>query len=206
MSRAKKAEKQEKPDMAICPCCGKPTVKKPIKVDSKIVDDYMASIITGVPFNHTFEMFDGKLALTVGAVPRDTSILLYRFGFLVEPFAITDTPVADLLGLVNAYHGIQKIVVNSSKGDKIYMPGTHIIEACKKLVEAWSGKDLTNAETKAEFIQAVQQLYIQLASTDVVSATPPAVITRVVNDFRALETIMLEAGFDENFWKGIELV
>lgn len=205
MPKAKNTTKAEKQEMAICPCCGKPTIKKPIKIDSKIVDDYMASIITGVPFSHTFEMFDGKLAITVGAVPRETSIILYRFGFLVEPFASTDTQVADLLGMVNAYCGIQKIVVESSKGNKIYMPGTHIIEACKRLVESWTGKDLTNAETKAAFIQDIQQSYLQLSANDVVSSTPPVVITRVINDFRALESIMLEAGFDENFWKGIEL-
>ena len=58
---------------------------------------------------------------------------------------------------------------------------------------------------KDAFLEDVKQIYKELSNTEILSSTPPSILTHVINDFRALETIMLEAGFDENFWKGIEL-
>lgn len=209
MPKAKKTKQQEeqpKEDMALCPCCGKPTIKKPIKVDSKIVDDYMASIITGVPFNHTFEMFDGKLRITVSSADREEGRVLYSFVFLVEPYSAEYSVLRDLLGVINAYCNITKITVSSmSNGDKIYFPAKHIVDTCKKLVEKWDGLDITEKGKKEELIEDAKNIYQAMISQDVLSSTPPMIIQRVSNDFRALETIMMEAGFDENFWKGIEL-
>lgn len=201
-------EKQEKkePEMAACPCCGQPTLKKPVKVDGKIVDDYLSSIMTGVPFNHMFSMFEGKLRITVSVANREEGRKLYRFVMLVEPFAKDYSSIQDLLGLVNTYCSISKIEVkDKNKDSHIYYPSQHVTEKCSELLDKWDFKNLHQNENMDAFLEDVKQIYKELSNTEILSSTPPSILTHVINDFRALETIMLEAGFDENFWKGIEL-
>ena len=200
-------DEEEKQKMATCPCCGQPTLKKPVKVDGKIVDDYLASIMTGVPFSHTFSMFDGKLRIVTAMADRDNGLKLYKFIFLVEPFTKDSSKVQDLLGLVNTYCSIKQIEIVGKDNTvaKIYYPAEHIYEVCGKLLDAWDHVDLRDEEKRKEFLQAIQGAYDELKSTEILSSTPPKVLTRIVGDFQALETIMLNAGFDENFWKGIEL-
>jgi len=200
-------DEEKKPEMAVCPCCGQQTLKKPVKVDGKIVDDYLASIMTGVPFSHTFSLFDGRLLITTAMADRDNGLKLYKFIFLVEPFSQESTSVQDLLGLVNTYCTIKQIEIvgPDDRINKLYYPAERIYAACGKLLEEWDHVNLNDEEKKKEFLEAVGKVYDELKPTEVISSTPPKVLTRIVNDFRALETIMLEAGFDENFWKGIEL-
>jgi len=199
-------DEEKKPENALCPCCGQPTLKKPVKVDGKIVDEYLASIMTGVPFSHTFRLFDGKLKITTTMADRDEGRSLWKFLQLVEPFSRTSAQVADLLGLVNTYCSIKKIeVTGKDKKARIYTPAKAVTDACIDFLETWQNKDLGEEATKNKFFDGVLDMYNKLKPTDVLSSTPPVVLTRVINDFRALEAIMLEAGFDENFWKGIEL-
>ena len=73
---------------AVCPCCGEKTLKRPVKVDGKIVDDYLASIMTGIPFSHTFNMFDGRLKITCGLSDRDTGLMFWRFIHFIEAAGI----------------------------------------------------------------------------------------------------------------------
>ena len=88
---------------------------------------------------------------------------------------------------------------------KTYHPAEHVYDACGKLLDDWALTDLSDVEKRKEFFQAAMDTYNVLKSTELLSSTPPKVLTRIINDFKALETIMLTAGFDENFWKGIEL-
>lgn len=198
-------EKKEEPKMATCPCCGQETIKRPVKVDGKIIDDYLASIMTGVPFSHTFPMFDGRLKITVSVADKQEGLVLYRFVFMTEPFAQESSTVRDFLGLVNTYCSIRKIIVTKGEDQNVYMPAEHVIEACRKIVDVWEKEDLAKEEKKAEFLQALQTAYNELIVPAVVSSTPMLILNRILTDFRTIESLLLEAGFDENFWKGIEL-
>ena len=198
-------EKKEEPKMATCPCCGQETIKRPVKVDGKIIDDYLSSIMTGVPFSHTFPLFDGRLKITAGVADKQEGLILYRFVFMTEPFGQESSLVRDFLGLVNTYCSIRKIVVTKGEDQNIYMPAEHILSACKKIVDTWENEDLKNEEKKAEFMQALQAAYNELIAPAVVSSTPMLILNRILTDFRTIESLLLEAGFDENFWKGIEL-
>lgn len=190
---------------AVCPCCGEKTLKRPVKVDGKIVDDYLASIMTGIPFSHTFNMFDGRLKITCGLSDRDTGLMFWRFIHFIEPHVGDATTVQDLLGLINSYCAVKRIeVTGSGNTNKMYTPSEILAAACRKFLDEWELVTLTD-ETKKEFLQAVSDLYARLKPTDVISSVPPTILKRVNDDFRALETIMLQAGFDENFWKGIKL-
>lgn len=206
MSEEPAAPAEEKDDnMPICPCCGKKMDKKPINLDSKVVDDYLASIMTGVPFSHTFELFNGRLTITVSALDKQEGLALYRFVLLVEPFGTTSTVIQDFLGIVNMYSFIRRIVVKKDDDQKVYIPAEHIFNECRKLVDIWEKEDLTNEEKKAEFLQKLQDVYNELTAPDILSSTPLIILNRALNDYKAVETLLLQAGFDENFWKGIEL-
>lgn len=189
----------------ICPCCGQETKSQPVKVDGKIVDDYLASIMTGEPFSHTFPLYDGKLKITMKAASREEGLKLYDFVLLVEPFAAESSQLRDLIGIVNAYCTVSKIVVKHDKEESIYMPSKHVIEECFKLVETYGKMDMHDEENKTKFLQDVQAAYNRLSSHEVLSSTPPAIMNRVGKNFKKLEATLLEAGFDENFWQGIEL-
>lgn len=191
---------------AVCPCCGQPTLMKPVKVDGKIVDDYLASILTGVPFSHTFGMFDGKLKVTLAVPGREEGIKLYSLIFLMEPYAGTSTVVKDFIGLVDMYFRIKQISVRSdTKEGKVYFPAKHVLAACDELGKKWENVDLHDEEKKAEFLADIKQKHTAVSATDIISATPTIILNKLLGDFSALEKIMLEAGFDENFWKGIKL-
>lgn len=197
---------EEKQENAICPCCGQPTLKKPVRIDGKIVDEYLAGIITGEPFSHTFEMFDGRLNITCSMTSRDDGLVFWRFLHFVEPYKSEATFIQDLLGLVSAYCGIKKIAVKGKDDTaKTYEPAEKILAECKLFLNEWETVPLADADKKHSFVEALGLLYDNLKQTDVTSSTPPVILSRVNSDFRALETVMLEAGFDENFWKGIEL-
>lgn len=197
---------EEKSKMVKCPCCGQETLKHPVKCDSAIVDDYLASILTGVPFKHTFHLFDGKLRITVSASDREEAMKLYRFVFMTESSNISsNNSVRDLLGIVNAYCSIQEIYVQAKEDAKTYFPAQHIVKICGALADKWEDEDLTTDENKTAFLDDLQKAYTSLSKPEILSSTPPMIITRVANDFRGIETILLEAGFDENFWQGIEL-
>jgi len=189
----------------ICPCCGQETPSQPVKVDGKVVDDYLASIMTGEPFNHTFPLYDGKLKITIKAASREEGLKLYDFVLLVEPFAADSSQLRDLIGIVNSYCMVSKIIVKHDKEESVYMPSKYVIEECYKLVETYGKADMRDDENKTKFLQDVQAAYTRLSSHDVLSSTPPAIMNRVINEFKKLETTLLEAGFDENFWQGIAL-
>lgn len=191
---------------ALCPCCGQPTLMKPVKVDGKIVDDYLASILTGVPFSHTFPMFDGRLKVTLAVSDREESIRLYSLILMMEPYIGASATVKDFIGLVNMYFRIKQISVRSGdKEGKVYFPAKHILEACDELSQKWENADLHDETKKAEFLADIKQKYLAVSSPDTISSTPPVILNKLLSDFGALEKIMLEAGFDENFWKGIKL-
>lgn len=189
----------------ICPCCGQETQNQPVKVDGKIVDDYLASIMTGEPFNHTFPLYGGKLKITVKSASREEGLKLYDFVLMVEPFTSDSSQLRDLIGIVNSYCLVSKIILKAGEEEQIYMPSKAVIEECYKLVETYGKEDLTKEDTKTKFLQDVQSAYTRLSSHTVLSSTPPAIMNRVINDFKKLEATMLEAGFDENFWRGIVL-
>lgn len=190
-----------------CPCCGKTTLIRPVKVDGKIVDDYLACIMTGVPFSHQFNLFDGKLQISAGVIGREEGIKLYSLVFMLDPFAEKSNAIRDFIGILNMYINIKQVIVKTSEKDdpNVYFPAKHIMESCTKLLDKWEHEDLHDEEKKTEFIKDVQQEYDMLSSAEVLSATPVPILARLIGDFRTLESILLETGFDENFWKGIKL-
>ena len=134
-----------------------------------------------------------------------SGLALYRFVLLVEPFGTTSTVIQDFLGIVNMYSFIRRIVVKKDDDQKVYIPAEHVFNECRKLVDVWEKEDLTNEEKKAEFLQKLQETYNELSAPDILSSTPLIILNRALNDYKAVETLLLQAGFDENFWKGIEL-
>ena len=206
---AKKTTKPTTPEYETCPCCKQKTLKKPIKISSEIAEHYMACIVSGVPFNHTFPMYDGRLVIKVLSHSREETILVYKMVMLTEPLAHTSPMLKDLIGLVNSYGNIESIAVKHKDDEgkehvTVYKPSSYVLKACAELVAKWETVKITD-DNKKEFLADMQEKYNKLSSTEIISAIPPVVLHRVVSDFRMLDSILLEAGFDENFWKGIEL-
>ena len=45
--------KETEIEYVTCPCCGKPTLVRPIKIKGTVLDHYLTCIMSGVPFWHT---------------------------------------------------------------------------------------------------------------------------------------------------------
>lgn len=64
-------EKEKKaPEFITCPCCGKPTLVKPLELNGPILDHYIACLVSGVPFSHTYPIYKGKLEVTVSRLTQ----------------------------------------------------------------------------------------------------------------------------------------
>lgn len=196
---------EEEKKTYICPCCGHEMDAPPIKIDGKVVDDYLSSIMTGEPFSHTFPLFDGKLKIMIKAISREAGLVLYDFVLLVEPYTRESSQLRDMLGVVNAYCLVNRIILKTEKDEHVYLPAKAIMEEVTKIVDDYGKANMQDEEVKAKFLQDIQAAYHRLSNNDVLSSTPPMIMNRIIEDFKKLETMLLEAGFDENFWQGIVL-
>ena len=52
-------------NLIVCPCCHQKTLHKPVKPNAQVTDQWMACLITGVPFNHTYPIYGGRINVTV---------------------------------------------------------------------------------------------------------------------------------------------
>lgn len=201
-----------KDEFETCPCCKEKTLKKPVKVSTEIVEHYMACIMTGVPFNHMFPLYGGRLQVKITAHTRDDAMFLYKFMVFLEPLSGDAASIKDLIGLVNTFSSVDSIYVRKKEKDdedtQMFKPAAAIFEKCRALYEAWEGKDvrLPDSEDRKALVEELKKLYVELSNTSVISAVPPYIIAKTISDFHAIDGILLNAGFDENFWKGIELV
>ena len=57
-----------KEELVKCPCCGKLTLTKPIKVKQDQLDKFLACTLTGVPYSSTYKLYKGSLLVTVSEI------------------------------------------------------------------------------------------------------------------------------------------
>lgn len=196
-----------------CPCCGELTLNQPVQVKSIILDEYMASIITGVPFTHTWELYNGTVKITVESLDKATNAALsaavkavddwsrkLEEGTLTQLDAAKYTMLAKpLRDTLRMYCSIKEIIIlRDGKLQKQFMPADVIREAMKKLFEA----SFVSDEAMAAAIEEYNKRCVDPA---VLSTLSESIIRTVIVAQADLYTLLLDNGFDTNFWAGIEL-
>ena len=195
----------------ICPCCGKPTLKRPVKPSQMLMDHWMACMISGTPFTHTYPLFNGRVEITVGIMSSETegklslltSLLDLAFKWMESS---PDKPVnmPQVKAMARMCSVIHKIRLKASANDwREFLPIDALDIAIKKLLPLRE----TLMEDKepigiADILMDIQTL---LTAPTTISSLPMDLLATTTEAHMQLNNILMNAGFDENFWSGIEL-
>jgi hypothetical protein len=209
MANKKDDTKKQEEQFIMCPCCGKTKIKKPVEIKSILMEQYMACMMTGTPFAHTYEMYDGKIKITVTMLTQDESDNLIQTRALLDLCAIKvdaemDDVVKNLKGMLELYSQIDTITVKNDKNVKAFTPAATAKEICATLLKKRT--EITTDKLEKEVLKdMLQDSYNTCKNTDLMSVVPPVILSTVRSTHDTLYSILVEAGFDPNFWKGIEL-
>ena len=112
----------------ICPCCGKPTLKRPVKPGQELTDHWMACMISGTPFTHTYPLFKGRVEIMVGMMSPETEgklSLLTSMLDLAESRLEGNAPVnmAQVKAMLRMCALVHKVRIRASASDwREYLP------------------------------------------------------------------------------------
>jgi len=194
---------ETKEEFIKCPCCGEFTLRKPLDIKSIVLDEYMASIITGVPFEHTYTLHDSIDVTVRIPLKREYQKLMYLSQDLenIRQSAKQTRPdvaaqLKNVIDMIQIYGGITTISTRSKDGasNKIYRPA----EAVDKFIDGVKEMGLLSVDKLLE-------LYKQTDTVENMSALPELMLTAVVKVHNDLYKVLLDTGFTETFWRGIEL-
>ena len=206
------AEEKKEPVKVKCPCCGELTLTQPLDVKSALLDEYMAAIITGVPFSHTYGLYNGAVKITVESLDRANTTLLFTITKRLEDYAKANegkvpsgmesafTYIKELAGVLKLYFGVTSIEMYRDKQlIKSYTPSA----VMRSQAEAIAAALLTGDNEKAKDV--ITNAVDICLSENTISTVPDGAIRAIVVTHGDLYNLLMDAGFDENFWAGIEL-
>ena len=190
---------ETKEEFIKCPCCGELTLRKPLDIKSIVLDEYMSSIITGVPFSHTYTVHD-TIDITVEIpeqlVRRNIFIATQKIDQLAALEKDLDkATILKNISLTIQSYGYIITIITKNKGQvvKSYEPAVAIRDFCKELAELGDNVD------------AIIDAFDKVAVPEKLSAVPDVMIRAVAKTHDDVYNILMNNGFDSTFWKGIEL-
>lgn len=202
-----------------CPCCGEYTLHKPATIKSMILDEYMASIMSGIPFSHTYRLYNDSVTVTATELNKQDSAVVYTATqYLAELIRASEgidiaaaTLFKDLYNTSHVYSHITSIVT-AQDGEVVntYTPTSAMqslmteLNNNQKLIQNYLDPDYEE-EDKAAIIDLCKKLHNTYCSSKTLSSLPEAVIKTIVQTHDDIYAILLDTGFDSNFWTGIEL-
>ena len=205
-------DKNEK--LVKCPCCGELTLQRPLDIKSAVLDEYMASIISGVPFQHTYTLHN-SLDITATVLSKAEKTKIYNTLQLLDTVSKTlgeadptaRTKVDELAAMIQLYCYIAEIQARKDKQIvAAFSPATKISELCDT-INAMQLKIILYATSREDtgLIAELVSLYDNGCSEKALSAVPDVMLKAVARTHTDLYNILMSESFDANFWKGIEL-
>ena len=98
---------------------------------------------------------------------------------------------------------IVELSVKSNLGVRVCAPADAVKEACPLLQVASSL--LKANKTDENGLTALKSAYTLLTSADTVSSVPIDMLVAVVDVHARISVMLMDTGFDNDFWAGIEL-
>lgn len=199
-------EEVKKPEYITCPCCGKPTLVKPLELSGPVLDHYMSCLISGVPFSHTYPVYKGKLEVTVTRLSKeqeqavkDTDAVLSNCEVLLSDRV---SSIRELAQIIKLYVSIKDIRIASAS--KVCYPQTVVLEVCEEIKKLRLDvlADTIDHQVLAEKLAGFLKV---LMNPEAMSAVPSSMLAAIVETHSHLFYILMDSGFDVNFWNGIEL-
>lgn len=203
-------EEEKEPTFITCPCCGKPTLIRPVKIKPQLLDQYMSCIISGVPFSHVYPVYEGRMKVTVSQLEQTMIGHLRNANKILaawEPKLQDKIDTAqELNSLLRLYCSIPTIEVTSGTITKEFHPADVVTDVCSELYNVFQ-KDAESEQKLGyrELVDVVQAQLALLRSPKTAAGIPTALLMGVVEAHSQIYNILLGAGFDVNFWEGIEL-
>ena len=202
-----------------CPCCGKTTLDKPLDIKSQVLDEYLASIMSGVSFSHTYQLYNGKLEVTVTVLEKQLSRTLLSIKQLFTDLrrCIEETDIKkesilnDITGALNLYIVIKSInTYQNGQLARSFEPAQKMAALCSDILDLQDKiYNFMNPDYKEEdkdsIFESLQALYTKYCTEASLSSIPALMLEAVAKTHSDLYDILLNSGFDENFWHGIEL-
>ena len=195
------AEEQEDALMR-CPCCGKNTLKTPLKVNQELMDHYMSCVMTGVPFWHDYPLYGGKIVLRITMLDNERQRLLDKLStaleILTEQVVQSEKLQANQLRVLarNLMH-LEQVKMANGPGVKVWQVAVTLTEKLRELF----GSDRTPKVVGEQF----QELYDFCHDPEKVSGLSEQLLSVAIDTHYRLSSILIATGIDENFWQGIEL-
>ena len=197
-----------------CPCCGELTLRRPLDIKSSILDEYMASIISGVPFQHTYTLHNSLDVTATVLVKAEKTKIFNALQLLItvsktigEADPTNRTKIDELAATIELYCYIAEI--KARKDNQIvasFQPASKISDVCDAINDMQPLVLLyaTSGEDKGVIADLVS-LYDNDCSEKLLSAVPDVMLKAIVRTHTDLYNILMSESFDSNFWKGIEL-
>lgn len=199
-------------NMIMCPCCGQNTLHKPITPKQDVVDQWLACIVTGTPFSHTYSMYkdrikvtvtvaDDKLRRTMTELRTWLTRAMDRLWPELErrPFNVDEMLVrCQVLGCITA--------IDVKDKDKVLtaLPSA-IVSSVYNSIKPFVDTAIFGDQNQAEFKTVLLDCHTRLYDTKNVSAVPMDLLASAVYTHATLNRYMLDMGTASDFWTGIEL-
>lgn len=191
----------------LCPCCKTPTLTKPIKINEELVDHFICCMISGVPFWHKYQLFNGKLSVTVTNLTNTDLIKMMSacrvLDTLSKKYPQDNNDIENLITALRLYSNISDITLHR-EDTKTYTPIAVCNDIFTKILKIEPYLALDDlSETPVHDI--LEESFAIINTADIMSAVPQIQLLKIVGTHQQVYSILLDNGFDENFWTGIEL-
>ena len=183
---------EETKELITCPCCGKPTLEKPIKVKQEDLDRYIASITTGEPYSKSYILHKGAVRVTVcnlDELTKDKMNLLVSRTNAEEDEALKG---AQQLFIVRLFTLLPVTCIEVA-GE----------QECKKDIKALTTPLLQDALEHYKEKDWLDKAYSRLMDPSEVTGLSKTVIDKVVAKHLENYTLLTDSGFDADFFDGI---
>lgn len=183
---------EKKPELIKCPCCGKITLEAPVKVNQDDLDKYIASIVSGVPYQKSYKLHRGAVSITVAdcndTVKDKMNLLITRTSQEVDE----DLQQAQQLFMIRLFT-LLPIVSIKVVGET----------DCNKDIQAVAVPLLDEALQHYKEKEWLDAAYKRLMDPEQVTAVPKALLDKVVAKHMENCAILTDSGFDQDFFEGI---
>lgn len=189
-----------------CPCCGKLTLKKPIRPGGDLLDSWLACSATGTRFTHVYPLYSGRVTVTAASMDDAALLRLRKVSAAIDRLvsddrfsALGEPELRETESAIRLFMCITEIAFDKPV-PRVYDTAAACSEAVDLLLGAVEALD-RGESADGQVIAA----HAAVTCSDRISALPTGMLAAVYQTHSQFTDIMASAGFDEDFWRGIEL-
>lgn len=178
-----------------CPCCGKDTMKVPADIDQSIKQGFLASLLTGTQYTHTYNMYNGLLSITVREASNSIKDKLIHIAN--KGMSLQNKEQSRLLNIIMTrifkLSSIDIICVYDSVNEnntKIFQIGSFVQTILDRL-------------DKYKDIQDLNIILDDINNPSNISSVPGVIIDKILEAHARQMNVLIQSGFDDSFSEGI---